>query len=202
MKTKSEAKRLAILKAAADVFRDLGFERASMSEICARVGGSKATLYNYFPSKERLFFEVMSQAKATELEVVAGSLNSDADDLKAEFLHLGYEFLRFLYARETVDVRRLAIAGSGTSEIGRMLFERAVAPTEEHVALFVKKAMKRGVLRASDPRRSAMHLLGLLESEHAQRILYGAAPAPTSQAINSSVRRAVDTFLSGYEKRR
>jgi AcrR family transcriptional regulator len=49
MKTKTEGKRLAILKAAADVFREVGFERASMSEIRARIGGSKATLYNYFP---------------------------------------------------------------------------------------------------------------------------------------------------------
>ena len=201
MKTKSEAKRLAILKAAAEVFREVGFERASMSEICARVGGSKATLYNYFPSKERLFFEVMYQAKATELEVVAGSLNPDANDLKAEFLHLGCEFLRFFHTREAVEVRRLAIAGSGTSEIGRMLFERAVAPTEEHVAEFVKKVMKRGILRTSDPKRSAVHLLSLLESEHAQHILHGATPAPASRAINSSVRRAVDAYLSGYENR-
>ncbi len=56
MKTKTESKRQAILKAAADVFRDVGFERASMEEIRARIGGSKATLYNYFPSKEKLFF--------------------------------------------------------------------------------------------------------------------------------------------------
>ena len=40
MKTKTEAKRLAILKAAAEVFRQTGFERASMAEIQKRVGGS------------------------------------------------------------------------------------------------------------------------------------------------------------------
>jgi AcrR family transcriptional regulator len=55
MKTKTESKRQAILTAAAEVFREVGFERASMSEIRARIGGSKATLYNYFPSKEKLF---------------------------------------------------------------------------------------------------------------------------------------------------
>ena len=65
MKTKTEAKRQAILKAAAEVFRKVGFERASMSEIRARIGGSKATLYNYFPSKEKLFFEVMYQVQGT-----------------------------------------------------------------------------------------------------------------------------------------
>ncbi len=89
MKTKTESKRQAILKAAADVFREVGFERASMSEIRARIGGSKATLYNYFPSKEKLFFEVMYQAKELELGTITAALNPDADDLKQELLHFG-----------------------------------------------------------------------------------------------------------------
>ena len=91
MKTKTEAKRLAILKAAADVFREVGFERASMSEIRGRVGGSKATLYNYFPSKEKLFFEVMYHAKELELASITHSLSpdADADDLKEELVRFG-----------------------------------------------------------------------------------------------------------------
>ncbi len=32
-----------------------GFAAASMSSIASRVGGSKGTLYNYFPSKQQLF---------------------------------------------------------------------------------------------------------------------------------------------------
>jgi AcrR family transcriptional regulator len=201
MKTKTEAKRLAILKAAAEVFRDVGFERASMTEIRARVGGSKATLYNYFPSKERLFFEVMYQAKEAELEAIVGSLNSDAVDIKTELLRFGSEFLRFLYSPDAIAIRRLAIAESGTSEIGKMSFEHYVAPTEEQVAEFMKKAMKRGVLRTADPRWSAIHLLSLLESEHLQRLLYRVATTPKPGAISASVRRAVDAFLSGYEQR-
>ena len=50
MRVKTEEKRQAILEEAAKAFQELGFERTSMSEICARVGGSKATLYNYFAS--------------------------------------------------------------------------------------------------------------------------------------------------------
>ena len=129
MKTKTEAKRLAILRAAADVFREGGFERASMVEICARVGGSKATLYNYFPSKERLFFEVMHQAKEAELEAIVGSMNCDAEDIKAELLRFGSEFLRFPYLPDAIAIRRLAIADSGSSEVGKMSFGRNVAPT-------------------------------------------------------------------------
>ena len=47
---------------------ELGFERTSMSEICTRLGGSKATLYNYFASKEALFLEVMFQASEADFQ--------------------------------------------------------------------------------------------------------------------------------------
>src|SRR3546814_3896105 len=59
MRTKSEARKDAILGVALEVFREVGFEAASMSQISARVGGSKATLYNYFASKEELLLEAM-----------------------------------------------------------------------------------------------------------------------------------------------
>ena len=39
MRVKSEARRQAILEVAAEVFREHGFEQASMAEISARLGG-------------------------------------------------------------------------------------------------------------------------------------------------------------------
>jgi AcrR family transcriptional regulator len=201
MNIKTEAKRLAILRAAADVIREGGFERASMAEMCARVGGSRATLDNYFPSKERLFIEVMHEAKEAELEAIVGSLNSYAQDIKEELLRFGSEFLRFLYSPDAIAIRRRAIAEPRSSEVGKMSFERYVAPTEEHATEFMKRAMRRGVLRTADPRWSAIHLLSLLESEHLQRLLYGVAATPRPGAISSAVRRAVEAFLGGYEQR-
>ncbi|MBS0373704.1 MAG: TetR/AcrR family transcriptional regulator C-terminal domain-containing protein [Proteobacteria bacterium] len=201
MKTKTEAKRLAILKAAADVFRRMGFERASMSEIQKTVGGSKATLYNYFPSKERLFFEVMYQANEAQLAEVVGLLDDDAPDLRVALLDFGCQLLRFVYTPDAIAIRRLAIAEAAQSEIGKMCFERANVPTEKRVAEFLKRAMKRGELRTSDPKHAAIHLLALLESEYLLRILFGATTPPKAEALNAAARRAVDVFLNGYGKR-
>ena len=44
---------------------------------------------------------------------------------------------------------------------------------EKQVAEFLRKAMKRGVLRIADPKTAAIHLLSLLESELLQRVLSG-----------------------------
>jgi len=201
MKTKTEAKRLGILKAAAEVFREMGFERATMSEIRARIGGSKATLYNYFPSKEKLFFEVMYQAKELELDAIIGALNPDADDLRQELVHFGQKLLPVMYSPEGIAIRRLAIAESANSEIGKICFERATAPMEKQVAEFLKKGMKRGILRAGDPKTAAIHLLSLLESELLQRVLLGVMDSVKPDAFSGAVRRAVEVFLSGYARR-
>jgi AcrR family transcriptional regulator len=201
MKAKTEAKRLAILRAASEVFQEVGFERASMSDIRARLGGSKATLYNYFPSKEKLFFEVMHEAKTHELEEIIGALNPETSDLKEELQSFGQRFLSVLYSPEAIAVRHLAIAESRRSESGKLSFERAVVPLEKHLAVFLKTIMKRGLLRTSDARVAAIHLLTLLESELWLRSLLGVLKALKPDTVRAVVRRAVEVFLSGYQCR-
>lgn len=201
MKTKTEAKRQAILKAAAEVFREVGFERASMSEIRARIGGSKATLYNYFPSKEKLFFEVMYQAKELELGAITAALDPEAADVKQELLHFGQKLLPALYSPDAIAIRRLAIAESAHSDIGKLVFEGSALPMEKQVAEFLRRAMKRGRLRSADAKVAAMQLLSLLESELMQRMLLGVEFSVKPESLKASARRAVDVFLLGYQRR-
>ena len=52
---RKEERREAILAIAKRVFLDQGYSGASMSAISAELGGSKGTLWSYFPSKEELF---------------------------------------------------------------------------------------------------------------------------------------------------
>ena len=52
-------RRAAIVEAAAGLYAAKGFASASVSDLAARVGGSKALVYHYFPSKEAILFEVM-----------------------------------------------------------------------------------------------------------------------------------------------
>ncbi|HFD13654.1 MAG TPA: TetR/AcrR family transcriptional regulator [Crenotrichaceae bacterium] len=48
--------RIKILEAAVDVISDKGFKSASMREISRRAEVGDATIYNYFPSKEKLLY--------------------------------------------------------------------------------------------------------------------------------------------------
>ena len=99
--------------------------------------------------------------------------NADADDLKRELVRFGQKFMTVLYSADAIAVRRLAIAESRHSDIGKLSFEQATVPIEKQVAEFLRKVMKRGALRTADPKIAAMHLLSLLESELLQRVLLG-----------------------------
>jgi AcrR family transcriptional regulator len=53
---KATERRLAILRAAAGVFRDRGYPNASMDEISERLDMAKGNLYYYFKNKQELLF--------------------------------------------------------------------------------------------------------------------------------------------------
>ncbi|WP_089609318.1 TetR/AcrR family transcriptional regulator [Dehalobacterium formicoaceticum] len=56
-------KRLRIMQAAVRVFAQKGFHRAKMEEIARTADVGKGTVYEYFPSKERLFIEMIKIGK-------------------------------------------------------------------------------------------------------------------------------------------
>lgn len=74
---KSEATRRRILEAALSVFRERGFEAATMRETAAAAGVAVGAAYYYFASKDALvmaFYEQAQQEMAPELDrILAGS---------------------------------------------------------------------------------------------------------------------------------
>lgn len=54
-----DAKRLHILKTAANVFATEGFDRASMALIAQTCGISKANIYHYYVGKDALLFDIL-----------------------------------------------------------------------------------------------------------------------------------------------
>lgn len=74
-------KRAAILHAAARLFADEGYGRASMAEVARRCGISKANIYHYYPSKEALLFDML-ETHLRELRDRVLGLDFETDDPK------------------------------------------------------------------------------------------------------------------------
>src|SRR5207244_8842398 len=55
----TDSRRAAMCRAAAQLFRDRGFDATSVGDIARALGLTKAGLYHHFESKEALLFEIM-----------------------------------------------------------------------------------------------------------------------------------------------
>jgi len=77
-----QARRNQILDAAAAVFAEKGFHRATTKEIAKTAGVSEGTIYNYFDSKGDLLIGIMTRLAELEHldEELADALQSDARD--------------------------------------------------------------------------------------------------------------------------
>lgn len=198
MKTKSAAKRQAIVTVATEVFREYGFERASMSEILARVGGSKATLYNHFASKEALFLEVAFPAIEAENNAVMDVLDATGREVGELLQEFGEKAMTLSYSPDVMAARRLTIAEAHRFNIGPMGYQLGYVPSVDRIAAFLAKAMQQGQLREADPHLATLHLAALLEAELLQRFLYHVMTPEDTLAIPAMVRRALAVFMAAY----
>jgi AcrR family transcriptional regulator len=79
------------------VFLEAGFEAASMAQIAQRVGGSKATLYGYFPSKESLFVAAVHAASSEHMEqTVAELMSNSPEGVEPRLIRFGVKLVAFL----------------------------------------------------------------------------------------------------------
>jgi AcrR family transcriptional regulator len=198
MKTKTEARRQHILNTADAVFQEMGFEAASMSEIAVRVGGSKATLYNYFKTKEELFFEIM-RAAAQEQGKEAFAIVEQETDFETKMRNFCYMYLQFSTSTQVVNARRMAISQALKSTIGKQIYECGVKIGWTKVSNAISAAMDAGELTQADPWLAAMHIKGLLEAGIADFMLLGVEIDITKPRLKKAADLAMDVFLKAYK---
>ncbi|MDB5934355.1 MAG: TetR family transcriptional regulator [Massilia sp.] len=198
MKAKTETRRQAILDVASRVFREMGYERASMDEVSQRGGGSKATIYNYFSNKEELFFEVIFQSVEAEFVATHAALDVEEPDIVRALEQFGQRLLAMLYSADVQASRRLVIAEGARGALGEKCFEMAPARSQAMLTEFLQKAMNRGKLRQANSRIASLHLKGLFESELLDEFLFHRLGTVGSEQIAGIVQRAVVVFMAAY----
>jgi Transcriptional regulator len=197
MRVKSEERRQAIIEVAREAFTRQGFETTSMSEIASRVGGSKATLYNYFRSKEELFAAVMEDFGKQKIADAFMSLNAE-HEIKEELQRLGMQYLNFVLNPEVMALRTVALHEASRSPISRQYYEEGPKRGWLMVASYLQKLVERQKLKCEDVWICAQHLKALLEAELVEPCSLCIEPQPDTDTLERVVRRAVRVFLAAY----
>ena len=187
-----------ILAVAAQSFFENGYAGTTMSGIAATLGGSKGTLWNYFPSKEELFAAVMDE-RTTSYQQRLTQLLDPCGDLQTTLRRLGINLLERITLPESVALYRLVLSESGRfPALGAIFYEHAPGHTRRLIAEFLAGAMRRGLLRQADPAVAARIFLTLLLSGCQQLLLLGQISEATPEQIEADVAQALDFFLRAY----
>jgi AcrR family transcriptional regulator len=192
---RKQDRRLGILCIARRMFLDSGYAATSMSAIAAEVGGSKATLWNYFPSKEELFSAVLDDATAAYRQQLTDLLRP-TPVVEATVLAFARGFIAKITSRDAVQLHRLVAAEAARSpEVGQ-IFARVPQRTRQLLADFFAGAMAAGQLRRADPGTAAFVLTSLCIGVQ-QRMLWG-ADCPSESELEAEAQTATEVFLRAY----
>ena len=190
----TEDRRQAIVKVALETFRELGFERASMTVIAGRLGRSKGSLYGFFRSKEELFEAAMKAGNQAPGDRIMELLDPEGDDLRVTLTRFAKEYLKFVLSEEVLSITRTAIAEGSTSSLGQHMFKAGPGHALEKMTGFFAEMVRRGKLRDVSPKVAAIQFKSILEGGRLEESLFGVKPLR-----ENTVRGSIDTFLRAYE---
>lgn len=198
MRKKSEERRDAIVAAAAELFCECGYEAASMSTIAARIGGSKATLYNYFTSKEEILLAVLLAHGERHARDIFGLLLANrSGSLETNMIRFGTAYLKLVTSDRIIALLRLVIAENVRGAIGRQFYEAGQENAWSKVESLFAAEIEKGTLRKADPRIMAEHLKGLYSFD-LFRCLVAGTPQLTDEEAQRGAQAVTDMFLRAY----
>lgn len=188
----------AILDAAANVFCEQGYMRASMDRVARAAGVSKATLYNHFDGKATLFRAAVRRVSETFVLELDG-LRLDRLDLAPALERLGRYYLDFLLEEPNLSVVRTVLAESQYDpELGRAFHESGPAIAQQAVADLLARRVALGDLTVDSTERAARHFVALLRGDLFWRALLQVPVPAEERALH--LESAVRQFLSGCSR--
>lgn len=190
-------RREAILAVAHDVFLESGYEAASMSQIAARLGGSKGTLYSYFDSKEALFQALIAdncdRTRDTVFDVPTGAALPDA------LQSIARAYIRLVMSDYKIRMFQIIAAEARRwPALGIQLYESGPAAAITRLSSLLAADAEAAGLAIDDSTTAAETFMTLCRGAlHLRRIL-GIAPEPDNATIDSEAERAVTAFCRIY----
>lgn len=196
-RVRTEKKRDEIVKVAAAAFDELGYDRCSMALLSERLGGSKATLYGYFPSKDELLRAVLDLQIATDADRIMRDFPA-SDDLHESLVLLGTAYLnKRMSPVPVMNIRMVATQPPG-STMGKEFYYGVMRPAFRRLVEKFEVLIEQGRLRRADPEIMMLHWKGLCDWDFLEQRLLGAIDGPDPKDVRKAVTLAADAFLRLY----
>lgn len=196
---RGERRHEALLKAARAVFLEKGYAAASVEDVVSRVGGSKATLYSYFGSKEGLFGDMIAELCdefRAQLEIPT-RLDGNIERTLTQFAQ------RML--RQFLEPQRIAMYRAILAEVvsfphfAERLYESGPLRGTQEFAKFLRAQHAAGVLDCPDAERAASSFSEMIKAAPQRRAMLGLAAFESERDKEKHIAQAVRIFLRGCQ---
>ncbi|MUL64574.1 hypothetical protein BOO86_08885 [Mycobacterium sp. CBMA 234] len=162
------ARREEIVQAAAHIFRDRGFEAATLRDVAAELNTDRASLYYYVGSKEELLQEIVRQALGHDIETAEAVKRSRAStqDKIAALIEAMVNSYAANYPHMSVYIEDLGRIARQDSEWSIDVIART-RTYESLVKSILAKGQRDGTLRKDVPvELAALALFGMINWMH------------------------------------
>jgi AcrR family transcriptional regulator len=152
----AEERRTEILDSALAVFSRRGYHAASIDDIAAEAGVSKALIYEHFASKQELYADLIARNARELTQRVAGALSGVEIESTVERLATGLEAF-FAFVEERRDAWRMLFRDASDPETSAVLDRMVEQVTAEVTVLIAQDPGAQRLTRVEDER--ALRLL-------------------------------------------
>lgn len=192
---KGELRRLAILKAATQVFHESGFNNASLNKIIELSGGSKRSLYDYFGGKEALFSAVVEDKCVQILESFSSAVTLSDKPARHTLNELGFNYAHAVMHPDRVALFRIVISEMPRfPNLAKRFYEVGPAAVQKILSPYLQKVF---AISSAQADCAAMQFLEMVKSPLHMAVLLKSHENPTDSEIEVHVKSAVDIFLGG-----
>jgi TetR/AcrR family transcriptional repressor of mexJK operon len=191
-----------LIAVAEQLFLQNGFANTSVNAIVREAGGSLATLYAEFGSKESLFESVLSE-RAARFFPEESSAPKESLDAQAELRALATQMLKRMLSDDGLAVYRLAVHEAPRfPALRKALLEVGMPGLLDRTASYLRTLVDRGALKIESS-TEAMQLAASRFIALAQgQIVFSAACGGviSTRTRSAHVNGAVEAFLRMYGK--
>lgn len=196
LRPSSEAKRAAIIAAAARAFLRYGYEGASIEAIAEDAGVSKVTVYSHFGDKRTLFAaSVESECGDMQRHLAfEGQLEGSLRDL---LFNVGTTFMAFLSRPEIVRFdRRVAAETELHPEVGQSFLDSGPRRMLMALTAIIANAVAREEIKVPDPQLAAEQFASMCKGFGDLERRFGGGSEP--QRDRERIAGAVEVFMRAY----
>ncbi len=197
MSSRGQQRKAKILSAATGLFLSAGYGETSIDAIVEKSGGSKATLYSYFPTKADLFRAVIDSIVTTQEGPELRSL----DNVRNTLVNFAEHRLGIVFSSNHRALMRLIISERERfPDIARMYYEQG--PLHSHKVLrdYFEVLIDRGLIDIRSADEACEFFRGMLMHQRYIEQLYLDASPLSSEEIGVRARHVVDRFLEAYHQ--